>query len=138
MGRDGVAIAPAPATGGLPVLLVDRLDPATVQAGAVVPSPDARTGAEIAASLPDGLRSDITAIRVDQAGEIVLYTRDHIAVLTGAPEGVADRIAQVAGILAAVRSRGMRVQYVDLRFPGSIIVKPLPPNSEIRPAGWRS
>jgi hypothetical protein len=25
-----------------------------------------------------------------------------------------------------VRARGMRVDYVDLRFPGSVVVKPVP------------
>jgi cell division protein FtsQ len=138
IGRDGVVIEPAKTPGGLPALIVDRLDPETVQVGTVVPSPDARTGAAIAASLPDGLRPDVAAVRVDQAGEIVLYTRDHIAVRTGPPDGVADRIAQVSGVLAAVRARGMKVQYVDLRFPGSIIVKPLPPNSDVLPREGRS
>ncbi|HEV2284089.1 MAG TPA: FtsQ-type POTRA domain-containing protein [bacterium] len=125
LGSDGVAIAPSGTPGPLPTLRVDGLDPAEVQAGIVVPSPDARFGAEVAASLPEVLRPDVAALRVDGAGEVVLYTRDGIAVRAGAPDGIRDRLARVADVLAAVRSRGMRVEYVDLRFPGSVIVKPI-------------
>lgn len=125
---DGVAIAPAATPGALPALTVDRLDPSEVQAGTVVPSADARLGADVAASLPNDLRPDVAALRVDQAGEVILYTRDGIAVRVGAGDGLRDRLAQAAEVLAAVRSRGIRVEYVDLRFPGSVIVKPSPPN----------
>lgn len=125
LGSDGVAIVPAGTPGPLPTLTVDRLDPEAVQAGTVVPSPDARLGAGIAGSLPTDLRPDVAALRVDQAGEVILYMRDGIAVRAGPSDGIRDRLARVADVLAAVRSRGMRVEYVDLRFPGSIIVKPV-------------
>jgi len=125
LGSDGVAIVPSRTPGPLPMLTVDRLDPAEVQAGIVVPSPDARFGADIAGSLPEDLRPDVAALRVDEVGEIILYTRDGIAVRAGAPDGIRDRLARVADVLAAVRSRGMRVEYVDVRFPGSVIVKPI-------------
>lgn len=125
LGADGVAIAPSATPGTLPTLTVDRLDAAAVQAGTVIPSPDARLGAGLAASLPNDLSPDVAALRVDQAGEVILYTRDGIAVRAGAPDGIRDRLARAADVLAAVRSRGMRVEYVDLRFPGSVIVKPV-------------
>ncbi|HEV2439801.1 MAG TPA: FtsQ-type POTRA domain-containing protein [bacterium] len=125
LGADGVAITPSAAPGALITLTVDRLDPATVQAGTVVPSPDARLAAGLAASLPNDLRPDVAALRVDQAGEVILYMRDGIAVRAGTPEGIRDRLVRVTDVLAAVRSRGMRVEYVDLRFPGSVIVKPI-------------
>ncbi len=124
LGADGVAISPG-SPGALPALMVDRLDPEAVQVGTVVPSPDARLGAGLVGSLPNDLRPDVAALRVDQAGEVILYTRDGIAVRAGAPDGIHDRLARAADVLAAVRSRGMRVEYVDLRFPGSVVVKPV-------------
>lgn len=130
VGRDGVAIAARPVSGTLPILIVDRLDPAIVQVGVAVPSADVRLGAGIAASLPGDLRPDVASVRVDGGGEVVLYTRDGIAVRAGAPDGVQDRIARLVDVLAAIRARGMRVEYVDLRFPGSVIVKPI-----VKPAG---
>lgn len=126
LGSDGLAIVPAATSGALPALTVDRLDPATeVEAGTVVASADARLGADVAGSLPDDLRPDVAALRVDRTGEVILYTRDGIAVRAGAGDGLRDRIARVADVLSAVRSRGMHVEYVDLRFPGSVIVKPV-------------
>jgi cell division protein FtsQ len=136
LGSDGVAIAVSATPGPLPTLTVDRLDPATVQAGVVVPSADARAGAGIAGSLPDDLRPDVAALRVDRGGEVILYMRDGIAVRAGLPDGIRDRLARVVDVLAAVRSRGMRVEYVDLRFPGSVIVKPVG-GPAAKPAGGR-
>ena len=144
VGRDGVAIVARPAAGTLPTLIVDRLDPATVQVGVAVPSADVRLGAGIAASLPGDLRPDVASVRVDTGGEVVLYTRDGIAVRAGAADGVQERIARAVDVLAAIRARGMRVEYVDLRFPGSVIVKPIlkpagtsPPPRGARPAAAR-
>jgi cell division protein FtsQ len=123
---DGVALAPASAARAVPVLTVDLLDPAVVQAGTALPSAGARLGAQLAASLPPALQSEVTALRVDREGEIILYTRDGIAVKAGGADGARDRIARAGDVLAAVRARGMHVEYVDLRFPDSIVVKPLP------------
>lgn len=125
LGSDGLAIVPAATAGELPALTVDRLDPAEVEAGSVVASADARLGADLAGWLPDDLRPDVAALRVDRIGEVILYTRDGIAVRAGAADGLRDRIARVAEVLAAVRSRGMHVEYVDLRFSGTVIVKPV-------------
>ncbi|HKX19665.1 MAG TPA: FtsQ-type POTRA domain-containing protein [bacterium] len=125
LGSDGLAIIPAATAGPLPALTVDRLDPAEVEAGSVVASADARLGADLAGWLPDDLRPDVAALRVDRTGEVILYTRDGIAVRAGGGDGLRDRIARAAEVLAAVRSRAMHVEYVDLRFPGTVIVKPV-------------
>ena len=145
LSADGVVIAPSGAPAALPVVTVDRLDPSAVRAGTVVPSSDARLAAEVAASLPAALGPDVAAIRMDQAGEMILYTRDGIAVRAGQADGLRDRIARVTDVLAAVRSRGVRVEYVDLRFPGSVIVKPFgpagspgPPQGFAAPLGTRA
>jgi cell division protein FtsQ len=130
---EGVALAPASAAQALPVLTVDLLDPTAVQAGTALPSAGARLGAQLAASLPTALQSEVTALRVDREGEVILYTRDGIAVKAGGADGARDRIARAGDVLAAVRARGMHVEYVDLRFPESIVVKPVPANPATPP-----
>ncbi len=122
LAANGVAIAAAPSAGPYPVLRVGRLG-APVEPGAAVQDPGVRLGAGVAGSLPQALRADVAEIQVD-AGEAVLETRDGIAVRVGGADGIASRLAMAPDVLAAVRSRGMRVEYVDLRFPGSVIVKP--------------
>lgn len=130
---DGVVLGPAvDSPSNLPVLIVEGLDPAGVQAGTWLSSSEARVGADLAGSLPPALRADVSALRVDRAGEIVLYTADGIAVKAGGADGARDRIARAADVLAAVRARRMRVEYVDLRFPDSIIVKPVSPQEKFR------
>jgi cell division protein FtsQ len=126
---DGVALAPTSGPPALPVLAVDRLEPGAAQPGMVVPSSDVRLGADVAALLPPALRADIATIRVDRGGEVILYTRDGIAVKAGGTEGMRARVARTGDVLAAVRARGLRVEYVDLRFPDSVIVKPMPRES---------
>ncbi len=126
LSADGVAIVRAPDPGPYLPLRVDRLDLPWVQLGTVVPSPDVRLGAGVAASLPAPLRAQVAALRIDAGGEVVLEARDGTAVRIGGSDGIADRLAMVPDVLAGVRARGMRVEYVDLRFPGSVIVKPVP------------
>lgn len=133
LGADGVAIGPTGTSGPIPALEVDRLDPGAVLAGTVIPSADARLGAAVAGSLPPDLRPDVAAVRVDRSGEVILYLRDGVAVRIGPQDGIGARLSRVSDVLAAVRSRGMRVEYVDLRFPGSVIVKPV--GAPARPAG---
>jgi cell division protein FtsQ len=133
VGADGVAIGSAAGAGSLPALTVDRLDPAAVWAGTVIPSADARLGAAVAGSLPADLRRAVAAVRVDHRGEVILYLRDGVGVRMGSADGIDDRLAKVTDVLDAVRAQGMRVEYIDLRFPGSIIVKPV--GAPARPAG---
>ncbi len=124
LGRDAVAINRTSGPGPYLPLRVDRLAAQWVQPGTAVPSADVRLGADLAGSLPASLRPEVAGLRVDAGGEVVLQTRDGMAVQVGGAEGLQDRLAQVPDVLASLRSRGMRVQSVDLRFPGSVIVRP--------------
>jgi len=91
-----------------------------------VPSSEARFGAGVAAALPPTLRPAVVGLRVDQDDEIVLQTKDGVAVKVGGADRLDQRLALVPEVLAAVRARGIRAEYVDLRVPGNVIVKPIP------------
>jgi len=54
-----------------------------------------------------------------------LILRDGVSVLVGEAAGLADRLAMVPGVLDAIAARQMRVESVDLRFAGNIIVQPV-------------
>lgn len=124
LGPDAVAIARVPGPGPYPWLAVSRLDPAWVQVGTVVPSDDVRAGVLAAGLLPEALRPLVAGLRVDAGGEVALALRDGVEVRVGTADRIAERLRQAPEVLAAVRARGGRVDYVDLRFPGSVIVKP--------------
>lgn len=130
---NGVAIARATTQGSFPRLVADRFDPADVKIGAVLPSPDLRLGARIAGMLPELLGSQVVAVHVDSKGEATLEMQDGLPVRLGGSWGIADRVGLVPQVLAAIAARGMRVQYVDLRFAGNIIVRPAGPADS--PAG---
>ncbi len=125
LGADGVVITRAQTPTPYLPLHVERLGLMPLGAGTVIPSAGARLGAAAASILPAPLRAEAAGIRVDADNEVVITTRDGVDVRVGGRDGVAARLALAPDVLAAVRSRGLRVQYVDLRFPGSVIVKPL-------------
>lgn len=124
LGPDAVAIARVPGPGPYPWLEVSRLDPAWVQVGTAVPSDDVRAGVLAVGLLPEALRPLVAGLRVDAGGEVALALRDGVEVRVGTVDRIAERLRQAPEVLAAVRARGGRVEYVDLRFPGSVIVKP--------------
>jgi cell division protein FtsQ len=125
MGADGIGIAQSSGPGPYLPLIVDSLALPWVQTGTPVPSPDARLGARTADRLPDALKQEVAALRVDNAHEVTLFTRGGILVRIGAAEGIDDRMALVPDVLYAVRARGMLVQSIDLRVPGSAVVLPV-------------
>lgn len=125
LGADGVVITRAQNPAPYLPLHVARLGLPALGAGTIIPSAGARLGAAAASILPAPLRAEAAEIRVDAGDEVVITTRDGVDVRVGGRDGVAERLALVPDVLAAVRARGLRVQYVDLRFPGSVIVKPV-------------
>jgi cell division protein FtsQ len=152
LSADGVVITTSGDRDAQPVLIVDRLDPTDVSIGRVVQSPDVRLGARVAGMLPEPLRDRIAAVRVSGAGEVVLALRDGIAVKLGGMKGMDERVEMVPQVLDAIATRGLQVESVDLRFPGSIVVQPVrasgaaapartwqenPPSRGIRPAMHR-
>lgn len=122
--EDAVAIAEAPAPAGLPTLVVDRLDPAGVVPGRVLEAPDVRFGAQVAGALPVSLRGRVASIQITRDGEAVLRLREGIAVRVGGPRGAGARLAMIPQTLDAIAARGLRVEAVDLRFVGNIIIRP--------------
>ncbi|HLN13231.1 MAG TPA: FtsQ-type POTRA domain-containing protein [bacterium] len=126
IGGDGVAISRAATPGRGLRLEVQPLALPWLQLGTAVPSDDVRFGAAVAAGLSPVLRSQVMAVRVE-AGELILETRDGTWVKAGGPDGLDERLALAPRVLAAVRARGIRARYVDLRVPGNIIVLPAAP-----------
>jgi cell division protein FtsQ len=135
LSADGVAIAPSDTPGSLPVLAVDRLNPAEVSVGTVVRSSHAALGAQITGSLPEAIRSRVTAVRVDDAGEAALTLRDGILVRLGGTGGIADRLEMLPQVLDAIATHGLHVESVDLRFPGNVVVQPVRAGAPARAGG---
>ncbi|HLW59946.1 MAG TPA: FtsQ-type POTRA domain-containing protein [bacterium] len=124
LGEDAVAIRESSDPGTLPVLIVDRFAPAAVEVGTTLGSPDVRLGAWIAVALPEALRPQVALVRVDRNGEASLTLGDGTVIRLGGGRRVAERLALVPEVLDAIAARKVRVQYVDLRFPGNVVIQP--------------
>lgn len=122
---DGVALAAAADPESLPVVLADRLNPADVVVGQVLPSSDARLGSWIAGSLPAALRDRVAGVHVDGAGEASLALRGGVTVRLGGNAGIDGRLEMVPDVLDAIATRGLVVESVDLRVSGNVVVRPL-------------
>jgi hypothetical protein len=96
-----------------------------VRAGTRLPSEGAKAALTALASLPAGLEGDVIKIVVAPGADLTLVTRAGLEIRAGAPSGLADRLAQVPGLLAALRARRLTVATIDLRYAGSIVVKPV-------------
>jgi hypothetical protein len=76
--------------------------------------------------LPRAVVTPGTRVRAEPRGDLVLFTPDGIAVRLGPLKGLDDRAALMDEVLAAIRARGLAVEYLDLRFAGAVVVKPEP------------
>ncbi len=123
--RDLIIVALTGDAAGLPQV-TDRLGlPAyRVRAGAPLPSEGARIAVAALAAVPPGLRDEVMKISVAAGPDLILVTRAGLEIRAGGLAGLAERLAQVPGVLEALRARKVAVAAIDLRYAGSIVVKP--------------
>lgn len=121
----GVAIEHRTTAPRLPLLVVDGAVLAWVRLGDHVPSPPVRRVLDGLLELPPQVAGPGARVRLDAAtSEFSLITADGMTVLLGERRGLAERAAILPQLLAAVRQRRMVVEYLDLRFGGSVVLKP--------------
>ncbi len=137
LSSDGVALAIRKDPDPLPTLVVDRLNPAEVAVGTVLPTAEARLGARIAGTLPESMKDRVTAVRVDASGEAALTLRDGMVVRLGGLRGISERLEMVPQALDAIAVRGFRVESMDLRVPGNIVIRPARSPASPAPPGDR-
>ena len=124
--RTGVVIDARPSPAGLPIVAATGFTPEWTRPGDRLPSGGVDRALEALARLPVGVRLPGTRLRVDPRGDLTLFTPDGIAVRLGPLRGLAERAALMGELLDAVRARGLAVEYLDLRFTGSVVMKPSP------------
>jgi len=119
----GVALAVVRLTPSVPVIRVDGVALPWVRIGDRIPSAPALDALRVLGAVPEDEIGGGLRLRVDRAGSVTLTTADGIIVLLGQPRGLPARIASLPQVLSAVRRQRLGVQYVDLRFTGSVILK---------------
>src|SRR5438445_784960 len=94
-----------------------------IRIGDRVPSAPTLDALRVLGAVPEEEIARGLRLRVDRAGSVTLTTADGITVLLGQPRGLLARIASLPQVLSAIRHQRLGVQYVDLRFTGSVILK---------------
>jgi cell division protein FtsQ len=124
--RAGVVIDDRPSAGSLPVVTATGFVPAWARLGDRLPTGGIERALQALGRLPAGIVVPGTKVRVEPQGDLVLFTPDGIAVRLGPLRGLEERAALMKEILAAVRARGLAMEYLDLRFTGNVVMKPVP------------
>lgn len=119
--RDAVWLGPADATASYPI--ITGVDPTELDEAAGDVPANLQVGAWIAGLLAAGLAPAVSEIYVGDPEDIVLYTRDVVAVRLGAPVMLADKLELLEVILADSRQKGWRLELIDLRHPRSPVVR---------------
>jgi len=120
---DGMALELHTSASGVELPVLDGVEPATVGVGEIVPAAAARmalAGLEAFAAAGEGVSSARIA-----ASDMEVTLPDGTAVYLGqADAGLAVRVETAVRIAAELRSRGLRVEYIDVRIPGQPVYKP--------------
>jgi cell division protein FtsQ len=126
LGDDLVAVHVLGQAGSLPEV-VDRVGRSPwVRAGAPVASPGAAVAIAVLPAVPPALRAQLTRIEIAAGPDVTLGLQSGLQIRVGAPATAPDRLAQVPGILAALRARGIHPASLDLRYAGSVAVRVMP------------
>lgn len=121
---DKVVVAITPDSGGLPEI-EDRTSPsARVRPGHSVASDALRAALLAMDSVPEHLAGDLKRIVVAVGLDLTFVMRSGLEIRAGGLPGLADRLGQVPGILDALRAKGIRPLALDLRYGGSVVVRP--------------
>lgn len=122
--RQGVVMDTQPSPGALLVITSPGIVPQWVRPGQRLPASGIGAGLAAIGELPSAVLRPGTAIRVEPAGEFVLITPDRIPVRLGPLRGLRERAALLPQLLEAVRDRALTLEYLDVRFAGSVVIKP--------------
>ena len=121
---DLITVALGDDAGGLPEVTDHAGGIAWARPGAPVASEGARLAITALPAIPPLLRGDLKGIVVAPGGDFTLVLRTGLEVRAGGSAGLAERLAQVPQILGALHAKGLAAFSLDLRYAGSVVVRP--------------
>lgn len=121
---DNVVVAIAPDSGGLPEI-EDRTQPnVRARPGLSVASAGVRAAIAALEAVPAPLAGDLKRIVVATGLDLTLITRSGLEIRAGGLSGLSERLGQIPQVLDALRAKGITPASLDLRYGGSVVVKP--------------
>ncbi len=120
-----VAVTVTPGAAGLPAVEDRTGRLVTVgRPGTRVSSEGARIALAALRAASPPMRPEIARIHVAPGPDLTFVTWRGLEIRAGGLSGLADRLAQVQGLLAALAIRGVAPAVIDLRYSGSVVVIP--------------
>lgn len=123
--RTGVALEFRPDPFELPILSVEGTGLVWAQLGTRLSALEALHILEVLPLLPAGIVRPGLQVKRGANGDLTLVTADGITVLLGPPRGLRERLTLLEPLLGAIRQQLAAVEYLDLRFAGNAVVKPV-------------
>lgn len=123
---DLVVVAVGSDRAGLPLVIESNGRQMGLRPGAVVTSSATRAALDALSVLPDQLAGDLDRVVVGVGLEFTFVLASGLQVRAGGPSALAERLARVPAVLAALRARGIEPAALDLRYAGSIAVTTAP------------
>jgi len=121
---DNVVVSIAPDSGGLPEI-EDRTRPnVRVRPGQSVASEGVRAALAALDAIPAHLAGDLKRIVVATGPDLTLAARSGLEIRAGGLSGLSERLEQVPRVLDALRAKGVTPASLDLRYGGSVVVRP--------------
>jgi cell division septal protein FtsQ len=122
LGDDLVVVSIGPSGHGVPEV-VDRIKPVPwTRAGAPVASRAAQIAIAVLPAIPESIRADLIRVIVHPGPDLTLVLGSGLEIRAGGTSGIAERLAEVPQVLAALHARGLAAAALDLRYAGSIAV----------------
>jgi cell division protein FtsQ len=73
--------------------------------------------------LPPELKGRLSEVHLDEGGSVILYTLEGIPCKMGVPKDIRAKGLLLLEVLHELQDRGKRIEYVDLSFIGTPVVK---------------
>ncbi|MBI3998036.1 MAG: FtsQ-type POTRA domain-containing protein, partial [Armatimonadetes bacterium] len=121
---EGVVVDLTDSPAGL-VMVADRTGrPVGARRGTPAESEAVGVALKTLPAIPAELRGRVVEVVVDAGSDVTLVMRSGLRIRVGALAGLTQRLEQVPGVLDAMSARGVTVAVIDLRYAGSIVVRP--------------
>lgn len=122
---EGLVLEVVAGIDGLHVPVLSGVPAGQVKVGQVVPWEEVAWVLRALGQLDRARLSHFAEVGLNRPEGVVLYSRQAIPLILGAPGAeLEEKIRTAVPILVDIRTRGMEVEYIDLRYRDNPIIKP--------------
>ncbi len=103
--------------------IITGIDTSVLTLGERVQTPGLESALEIIVNLSEDTRKELSEINLTVPIDIHMYTIDGLKIYIGQAERLANKVRVLESILKNINERGLKVEYVDIRYENAPVVK---------------